>query len=230
VELHNVIVWDNDADGSPILVEQTGGSVDVDHAVIEGGFTGGEAVLAADPLFVRTPDDGPDDEWGTDDDDYGDLHLLAGSPALGFGDLDLVPQDDFDLDDDGVTGELIPFDLDGEARVQDGSVELGAYEGAEMLTESESGALPAAALALSAAYPNPARGVATVTLALEAAGRVGVAVFDILGRRVARLHDGPLAAGSHPVEIDGTALPAGLYVVRAVSASGTATRRVTVVR
>jgi hypothetical protein len=230
VELHNAIVWDNDFEDAPIVVQQTGGTIDVDHAIIEGGFTDGEAVLAADPLFLRTPDDGPDDEWGTDDDDYGDLRLGDGSPALGFGDLDLVPQDDFDLDDDGVTGELIPFDLDGEARVQDGNVELGAYEGIGSLVSSESGASVVGSLALSAPYPNPARGRAALALTLGSADQVEVAVFDILGRRVVLLHEGPLAAGRHPVALDGAALPAGLYIVRAVSASGTATRRVTVLR
>lgn len=230
VELHNAIVWDNDSDGAPILNEQSDGSLDVDHAIIEGGFADGEAILADDPLFLRAPDDGPDDEWGTEDDDYGDLRLGEGSPALAFGDLDLVPQDDFDLDDDGVTGELLPFDLDGEARVQDGSVELGAYEGTGVFVSSEDGALAVGSLDLAAAYPNPARGLATLVLTTESAERIEVSVYDILGRRVARLHDGPLATGTHPFALDAAALTAGLYIVRASSPSGTATRRVTVVR
>lgn len=228
VEVGNAIVWDNDA--TSIVDNTTGGSVEVDHAIVEGGFSGGEAVLADDPLFLRAPDDGPDDEWGTDDDDYGNLRLSEGSPALAFGDLDLVPQDAFDLDDDGVTGELLPFDLDGEARVQDGNVELGAYEGTGSPVASEDGASVTGSLALSAAYPNPARGRSTLVLTLDSAERVEVAVFDILGRRIVRLHDGPLAAGTHPVALDAAALPAGLYLVRAASASGAATRRVTILR
>jgi len=204
--------------------------VDVDHVIIEGGYPGGQAVLADDPLFLHAPDAGGDGEWGTDDDDYGDLRLGDGSPAIGFGDLDLVPQDEFDLDGDGITGELLPFDLDGEVRVQNGSVELGAYEGVGPLVASAPGASPVGSLALSAAYPNPARGLATLTLTLASSERVEVTVFDVLGRRVARVHEGTLAPGAHPFALDGAALPAGLYVVRAASPSGTATRRVTLIR
>ncbi|MGB3542521.1 T9SS type A sorting domain-containing protein, partial [Rubrivirga sp.] len=158
-----------------------------------------------------------------------DLHLLARSPATNFGDTGDVPQDIFDLDDDGVTGEILPFDLDGEDRVQDGRVDLGAYEGVETPVSSESG-LGATALALSPAAPNPMRDQASLGLALEAAGPVEVAVFDLLGRAVAQVHSGPLAAGQHVLEVDASALPSGIYVVRASSRSGTATQRVTVVR
>jgi len=222
--VNNSIVWDNEVEVSFL------GSAQVDHAIIEGGLSGGEAVLSDDPLFLRAPDAGPDGEWGTDDDDYGNLRLDEGSPALGFGDLDLVPEDEFDLDGDGVTGELLPFDLDSESRVQDGNVELGAYEGTGSPVSSEDGASVTGAIALAAAYPNPARGRSTLVLTLDSAERVEVAVYDVLGRRVARLHDGPLASGTHPFTVGDAALPAGLYLVRAASAAGTVTRRVTIVR
>jgi hypothetical protein len=225
--VNNVIIWDNIGSAIELFGD---GAVEVDHAIVEGGFSGGEAVLSDDPLFLRVPDAGDDGEWGTEDDDYGNLRLDEGSPALAFGDLDLVPEDEFDLDGDGVTGELLPFDLDGEARVQGGSVELGAYEGIGSPVASEDGASVPGSLALSAAYPNPARGRSTLVLTLESADRVEVAVYDVLGRRVARLHDGPLASGTHPFTIGDAALPAGLYLVRAASAAGTATRRITILR
>ena len=226
VEVFNAIVWDNDA---PSLVAEGSATFSVDHAVIEGGFPGGEAVLAADPLFFRAPDDGPDDEWGTEDDDYGDLRLMPASPAQGFGDLGLVPEDAFDLDDDGVTGELLPLDLDGEARVQDGSVELGAYEGADAFVSGEVAASPAA-LGLSPARPNPSHRVARLTLTLARAADVEVGLYDLLGRRVARLADGPAAAGALDLVVPVAGLAPGLYVVRARTADGVATRRLTVVR
>ena len=227
-EVSNSIFWDND--GTTILVDGSGGGeLEVENSIVEGGFPDGEAILADDPLFVRAPDDGPDDEWGTDDDDYGDLHLLARSPATNFGDAGDVPLDVFDLDDDGVTGEVLPFDLDGEDRIQDGRVDLGTYEGVETPVSTD-GVLEGATLALSPAAPNPLRGRGAVMLTLEAAGPVEVAVFDLLGRAVMRLHDGPLAARTHVLEVDAAALSAGVYVLRASSRAGTATRRVTVVR
>jgi len=51
-----------------------------------------------------------------------------------------------------------------------------------------------AAYALSAAYPNPFNPQTQFTLMVAARQHVTVDVFDVTGRRVARLHDGPLAA------------------------------------
>ena len=84
--------------------------------------------------------------------------------------------------------------------------------------------------ALSAAHPNPFRSTATLTLSLPSAQEVEVALFDVLGRRVMVLHEGPLAAGSHALMLDGSGLPSGVYVVRASGEGFTAARRVTVVR
>ncbi|MDX1532391.1 MAG: T9SS type A sorting domain-containing protein, partial [Rhodothermales bacterium] len=83
---------------------------------------------------------------------------------------------------------------------------------------------------LSAGYPNPFRGRSTFTLAVVGAEAVTIAVFDGLGRRVAVLHEGPLPAGTHTFGLDGAALPAGVYVVRAVGETVTAARRVTLLR
>jgi len=41
---------------------------------------------------------------------------------------DLLPADTFDLDADGDTTEPIPFDLAGNARLVNGTVDMGAYE------------------------------------------------------------------------------------------------------
>jgi hypothetical protein len=78
-------------------------------------------------------------------------------------------------------------------------------------------------------YPNPARGAATVALTLAEAGDVRAAVFDLLGREVTVLHDGRLAAGTHPFAIETAGWPAGAYVVRATGGVEAA-RRLTVVR
>ncbi len=68
---------------------------------------------------------------------------------------------------------------------------------------------------LEAPYPNPFRTDATVALVLDRAASVAVDVFDVLGRRVAQLHEGPLAANQrHTFTLRGEDLPAGVYVVR----------------
>lgn len=83
---------------------------------------------------------------------------------------------------------------------------------------------------LAAPSPNPAREVAHVLLSLQRPQAVRVDVFDVRGRRVATLHDGPLAAGQTPLALDAAALPAGLYVIRAAGEDFSETVRATVIR
>ena len=83
-------------------------------------------IINADPLFVDAADpDGPDDIWGTQDDG---LRLQAGSPAIGVGVLDYLSVDTYDLDGDTDTVEPHPIDIAGYKRVQDETLDLGAYE------------------------------------------------------------------------------------------------------
>ena len=87
-----------------------------------------------------------------------------------------------------------------------------------------------------AVWPNPSAGrvhVEVSTIASEAVAEVSV--YDVLGRRVASLHSGPLRAGTHPLALEAGELAPGLYVVRVsvTPADGVPwgeTRRVTVAR
>ena len=70
-------------------------------------------------------------------------------------------------------------------------------------------------------WPNPSSRQATARLTLGAeAASATVTLYDALGRRVATLHAGPLAAGQHAFEVDTGSLPAGVYaaVARVTSA------------
>lgn len=87
----------------------------------------------ADPMFVNIADpNGADNRWGTADDG---LRLQSGSPAIGkaldprvSGFVDVRPADVADSDQDGNLTEKLPIDLIGVVRVQNGFVEIGAYE------------------------------------------------------------------------------------------------------
>lgn len=104
---------------------------------------------------------------------------------------------------------------------------LAAVDGRDLGTAIDD---PVAAGAALAVAPNPVRSEGSVTLTLDAPGVVSVAVLDVLGREVARLWDGPLAAGPHRLAVDAARLPAGVYVVRVHTPGGTASRTLTVVR
>ena len=75
--------------------------------------------------------------------------------------------------------------------------------------------------------PTPFRSRTTVTVTLAEAGPVSVSVYDRLGRRVAVLHDGALAAGDHMLPLDGAGWPSGVYVVRASGGGAVASRTLT---
>ncbi len=95
-----------------------------------------------------------------------------------------------------------------------------------LLTATDDAPAAPTGLALSAA-PNPTRSAATVTLKLDIALSASVVVFDVLGREVMRLHDGPLGDGVHTFHLDAR-LPAGMYVIRVETPQGSASRRLTV--
>jgi hypothetical protein len=78
--------------------------------------------------------------------------------------------------------------------------------------------------------PNPFRSSAHLTLSVAEAQAVRVEVYDGLGRRVALLHDGRLEAGAHAFTLDGSALPAGLYVVRVTGETFADARRAVLLR
>jgi outer membrane protein assembly factor BamB len=88
---------------------------------------------------------------------------------------------------------------------------------------------------LRAAYPNPSSGRTTVELALAEGGRATLAVYDLSGRRVRRLVEGEVAAGTRRVVWEGRdeageSVPAGLYLLRLEAGGARQTRRVMVVR
>ena len=70
------------------------------------------------------------------------------------------------------------------------------------------------ALALAQNAPNPTAGQTTVSFALAEAADVELAVFDVLGKEVVRVVDGPRQAGDHRVTFDASGLAAGVYVYR----------------
>ena len=88
----------------------------------------------------------------------------------------------------------------------------------------------AAGIVLDAPYPNPSRGAAAVAFALPEAGPARLSVTDMLGREVAVLADGPLAAGPHRATVETGRLAAGVYVVRLVADGQARAQRLVVAR
>ncbi len=121
--LTNCILWGN----LPGDLYNFRSSPTITYSDIRGGYAG-EGNMDEDPVFLHSPDPGLDGQWGTADDDYGDLRLQPGSPCIDTGDTGALPADEADLDVDGDTAETLPIDLDGHVRVLCDVVDMGAYE------------------------------------------------------------------------------------------------------
>ncbi|MGB2984458.1 MAG: right-handed parallel beta-helix repeat-containing protein, partial [Phycisphaerae bacterium] len=107
----NCILWGNTR-ASGVRDESAQISVisEVTYSCIEGWGGAGTGNIGRDPFFVDA--DGPDDIPGTEDDD---LRLTACSPCNDSGDNAAVPDD-------------VTTDLDGNPRIHNGIVDMGAYE------------------------------------------------------------------------------------------------------
>ena len=112
----NSILWGNSApDGTQIYYE-SGDEPEVTFSCIQAGLIG-TGNISSDPLFVRNAGEG----------DSGDLRLRDGSPAINAGNND-ADTNIGDEDDEGEVQPLPDTDLDGNPRIVNGTVDLGAYE------------------------------------------------------------------------------------------------------
>jgi hypothetical protein len=118
VIIENCILWNNTPDQIGAFQSPT---LTVTESNVQGGWTG-TGNINSDPLFGD--DDGPDNVVGTLDDN---LRLTCTSPSLNTGDSSLLPADTFDLDLNPNT-TVLPHDLDGDTRVLQSLLDMGAYE------------------------------------------------------------------------------------------------------
>jgi len=78
---------------------------------------------------------------------------------------------------------------------------------------NENSSLPTV-YSLSQNYPNPFNPTTTIKFGIPKAGDVSLAVYDILGRKIAELINGNLTAGYHTVNFNATNLASGVYFYR----------------
>ncbi|OWY20495.1 T9SS C-terminal target domain-containing protein [Sphingobacteriales bacterium UPWRP_1] len=111
------------------LLQLSSGSYPVSTAIPSGiGAAAAGNIFAQDPLFVNAADiDGPDNQHRTADDG---LRLQTGSPAVNTG------------NNTGVAAT----DITGATRIQGGTVDIGAYEGAVAVCPNLTAAAPAAVI------------------------------------------------------------------------------------
>ncbi|MEO1479617.1 MAG: T9SS type A sorting domain-containing protein, partial [Bacteroidota bacterium] len=69
---------------------------------------------------------------------------------------------------------------------------------------------------------------ASLAYTLPESGRATLAIYDVLGRRVAVVTDATQAAGAHTAQLDTNRLASGIYVAVLATEAGQQTRRFTV--
>jgi len=117
----------------------------------------------------------------------------------------------------------------------------GAYPhlhiAAELPTAVAVGAATPGRLALEQNYPNPFNQGTTIRFRLPGPGRdtVHLAVYNVLGQRLATLVDGPLGPGEHVAHWDGRldgarAAATGVYLYRLIAGQQVLTRRLALTR
>jgi YD repeat-containing protein len=95
--------------------------------------------------------------------------------------------------------------------------------------ERDAASIPGA-VTLEQNHPNPFQSVTTVRFTLHEAQSIRLALQDLLGREVAVLAGGPMAAGAHDVAFDARALVPGTYLLRLTAGGRVLSRTMQVLR
>ena len=150
----------------------------------------------------------------------------------------------------GLTTELESYAVSGSGPVQhvrivgQGNSQSGSARRWNSVTEvrllgasAAGGALRVAApnaaalsYTLDGNYPNPFNPSTEIRFTLPQAQRVTLVVYDLLGRVVARLLDGPLEAGQQRVRFNASGLASGMYLYRLQAGTFVETRRMVLLK
>jgi len=235
--------WDGGVE--QIVVPAPDGQPD---AIRSAGFVIGEAALAGDVLDVIA--DGGGHPYAIVSDAAGNTSLVSWDPGSGSRLATLYAPGGYSLSDAALDGRgglyvcnssfaapgLFVYAAGGDTCLA-GPLATGLPPIQIVFDPDSAGAPPvepgADAVALGGPSPNPARGSARLELTLARPGSARVEIFDLAGRRVRSLANGPLAAGTTPIAWDlanggGRRVAAGVYLVRAVARGVSVTRRIVV--
>lgn len=130
-----------------------------------------------------------------------DFHLASNSPCIDSGTPD-------------TSGLNIPgTDLDGNERIWNGRIDMGAYEfgsGPPSAIKYEKVDIPIA-YSLSQNYPNPFNPSTTLKFGLPKASKVKFEIYNILGQKIQTLINMHMEVGYHTISFDGKNLASGMY-------------------
>ncbi|MHC4216544.1 MAG: hypothetical protein ACYSWP_24610, partial [Planctomycetota bacterium] len=137
--LSNCIIWENYAVDGPQINLRFDCQMYIDHCDLQGGtsqiYLEESTVVPVsgnidtDPCFVLPGFRDANGSWTN-----GEYSLLPDSPCIDTGDNTIIPEDEYDLDEDSDNTELIPIDIAGNPRLNDGDndgnsvIDMGPFE------------------------------------------------------------------------------------------------------
>jgi hypothetical protein len=201
ITITNSLFWGRAVASSAMIA----GTAAATYCIVEGGYTG-TGNLNSNPLYVNANDpDGPDNTWYTADDG---LRLQTGSPAINTG-LNAA-----------VTNKVFA-DITGVVRVQQGRVDIGAYEEGNILLSlppDETVALqPGRDVVTTAAvvrlFPNPATTTTALAFDVRKPQVVMVTLYDNLGCLVQQTTCS-LPKGKTQVPVHVAGIRSGIYYIQ----------------
>ncbi|MFO7916306.1 MAG: FG-GAP-like repeat-containing protein [Candidatus Krumholzibacteriales bacterium] len=114
-------------------------------------------------------------------------------------------------------------------------VEVTDSEGTRTLFTTEKVTVESPELALSQNYPNPFNPSTTIYYSLPERCRVTLDIYDVSGRRIARLEDGIREAGTHQAKWsglnkNGASVSSGVYLYKLTTGKSSITRKMVLMR
>jgi len=228
--------WDTDGDGAIDLVTANYGSDDI--SILPNS---GDGTFA--PAATIDAGSSPRGLWGADLTGDGNLDLAVtssgGSDVTVFRNLGGSFDEGTALPVGVAPYAVAGGDWNGDGRVDLATVNRQTGDLTVLLNGATTGVGPGAGGSLGTrlvgAQPNPFREEASIRLDLARPMPVLVRVFDLRGRSVATLLDGPLPTGSHRVRWDGRdrggqRVATGVYFVRMDAGEGSWTRKLLRIR
>jgi hypothetical protein len=162
------------------------------------------------------------------------LNILAGVPGFAHDKpegialvrenlLAVVNDDDFGIATDG-NGGIVTKLLPLTGQVDRNAMYFVDLSGTVGVAENGAHGVPTK-FELAQNYPNPFNPSTNIAYALPAAGHVHLAIYDVLGRKIVTLVNGPQQAGTYSIRFEAGRLGSGLYFYRLETGAFTLVRK-----
>jgi hypothetical protein len=79
-------------------------------------------------------------------------------------------------------------------------------------------------------YPNPFKSQLTILYKLDKPAEIKLEIFDVAGRRITIIDNGPKSEGTHVAQVQGAAMASGIYFVRLAAGNSMSSQKVVLLK